>query len=329
MRNFLLIFIFCFSSLSLSAADKKPAPVNEDAFLVQKEIAVWPTAQAFDSQVPINNCQAVRLDDNWFLTSAHCVYTPCATQPCTVEIVLAESVDLLVQARIKHSTTFPNVYIYRGFFPGQNRISGMDVALIRLDPQKAEYTYVNLQNGEPLSAQEFEQKLRFDAEAQAQMNAKGVRMLSVAGTPTVQLKQQIVVPKSTAGVISYLPSYSPEVYFVKDLEHFISPGFGVQKGNSGGGVFTRSGDLVGIVSSLLYSQNGMATFHDETGKTLLTLKNANSYFMFTGFNGATLNFIRNKVPHLRTVSIVPDFATPSNKKFDAIIKAEEEVSMHF
>ena len=51
--------------------------------------------------------------------------------------------------------------------------------------------------------------------------------------------------------------------------------------------------------------------------------------MFTGFNGSTLNFIRNKVPGLCTVGVVPDFATPSKKKFDAIVKAEQEASMQF
>lgn len=329
MRKFTLLFIYGLFTPFLFAAKPAPEPVNENAFLVQKEISVWPTDKTFDSQVPVYSCQAVRLDQNWFLTSAHCVYSACAARPCTVDITLAESESLLARARVKHSTTSQSVFIYRGFFPEQNRISGMDVALIRLDPKKTEYSYVNLENGAAITPEDFRQQLRLDPEAQAQLSAQGVRLLSVANAPTVLLKPQIVVPKTTAGVVSYLLGHSPEVYYVGQLQHFISPGFGVRQGNSGGGVFTRSGDLVGIVSSLLYNKDGTASFHDMDGKTVLTLKNADELFMFTGFNGTTLNFIRNKVPHLRTVRVLPDYAEKSNKKFDMIVKAEEETSMQF
>lgn len=329
MKKFALLLIYSAITSFLFAATPAPEPVNENAFLVQKEIAVWPTDKTFDSQVPVYSCQAVRLDANWFLTSAHCVYSACAFRPCTVDITLAESEGLLARARVNHSTTSQSVFIYRGFFPGQNRISGMDVALIKLDPKKADYTYVDLEGGSAVTPEVFRDKLRLDPEAQAQLSAQGVRLLSVANTPTVRLKPQIVVPKTTAGVVSYLPGSSPEVYYVGQLQHFISPGFGVRQGNSGGGVFTRAGDLAGIVSSLLYNKDGTASFHDMDGKTVLTLKNADELFMFTGFNGTTLNFIRNKVPHLRTVSVLPDYAEKSNKKFDQIVKVEEETSMRF
>ena len=329
MRKFALFCVYCLFSITLFAAKPAPEPVNENAFLVQKEIAVWPTDKTYDSAVSVYNCQSVRLDSNWFLTSAHCVYSACATRPCTVEITLAESNSLLARARVRHSTTSQSVFIYKGFFPGQNRISGMDVALIKLNPQKAEYSYIDLEDGNPITREVFQSKLRFDPEAQAQLNAKGVRLLSVANMPTIQLKPKIVVPKTMAGVVSYLPSLSAEVYYVEALQHFVAPGFGVRPGNSGGGVFTRSGDLVGIVSSLLYSKDGTASFHDEAGKTVLTLQNADDVFLFTGFNGTTLNFIRNKVPYLRTVSVLPDFAVKSNKKFNAIVKATEDTSLQF
>ncbi len=329
MRKFVLIGVYCICSSLLFAAKPAPEPVNEDAFLVQKEFSVWPTDKTFDSQVQVDQCQAVRLDENWLLTSAHCVYDACATRPCTVGIILAESAGLLARARVTHSTSSQSVFIYKGFFPGQNRISGMDVALIKLDPKKAEYSYINLEDGNPITPEVFQSKLRLDPEAQAQLNAKGVRLLSVANAPTVRLIPQIIVPKTTAGVVSYLPGQMAEVYYVGQLQHFISPSFGVRQGNSGGGVFTRSGDLVGIVSSLLYNKEGIASFHDATGKTVLALKGASGIFMFTGFNGTTLNFIRNYVPHLRTVQIMPDFAQKSNKKFDSIVKIEENTSMRF
>lgn len=328
MKHFLALLFIWGLAPALFAVEPGPAPVNENAFLIQKEISVWPTDQTFNTQVPVYNCQAVRIHPNWFLTSAHCVYSACATRPCTVQITLAES-DLTASVRVKHSTTSPGVFIYGGFFPGQNRISGVDAALIRLNPQKAEYSYTRTEDGQPLSRAEFEKLLRFDTEAQLQLNASGARLLSVAGASTARLTSGIVVPKTTNGLVSYLAGSSPEVYFVSELQHFISPGFGVRRGNSGGGVFTRSGDLVGVVSSLLYAKDGSASFQDAEGNTVITLKNAGDYFMFTGFNGSTMNFIRNKVPGLRTVGILPEFAVPSKKKFDSIVKAANAASMRF
>lgn len=328
MKNFLsLLFIGCLAP-ALYAAEPGPAPINENAFLVQKEIASWPTDQTFNTQVAVYNCQAVRLHPDWFLTSAHCVYSACATRPCTVEITLAQSADLTARVRVKHSTTSPAVFIYGGFFPGQNRISGVDAALIRFNAQKAEYSYTRTEDGQPLTRTEFEKLLRFDPEAQLQLNASGARLLNVSGVSTVRLRPGIVVPKVTNGNISYLAG-GGDVYFVDELQHFLSPGFGVRRGNSGGGVFTRSGDLAGVVSSLLYAKDGSASFQDGEGNTVLTLKNAHDYFMFTGFNGATMNFIRNKVPHLRTVSVLPEFAVPSKKKFTAVVEAANAASMQF
>ena len=133
----------------------------------------------------------------------------------------------------------------------------------------------------------------------------------------------------SAGNLGYLVSPSTDVYFVTDLQHFIAPGFGVRRGNSGGGVFTTQGDLVGVVSSLLYTQDGSASFHNDEGKTILTLQNAGAYFLFTGFNGDTLHFIRNKVPNLRTIGALNGFAEPTDKKFEDIVKAVNGKTMSF
>ncbi len=320
------LFLLSFLSVSF-AAEQQPEPVNENAFLIQKEISTWPTDKTYDSQVATYNCQAVRIHPNWFLTAAHCVYNACATRPCTVQILLAQTSQLRANIRVFHSTVSPSVYIYPGFFPGQNRISGMDAALIHFNPQKAEYSYIHLESGEPLSQAAFEKALLQDPEAKAQFEAAGARLLNVALAPTSKLKPQIIVPKTSSGVISYLFGDS-ETYFIEELQHFLSPGFGVRPGNSGGGVFTRSGDLAGMVSSILYEADGSASFQNADGKIIFTIPDAQSLFTFTGFNSGILNFIRNKVPGLRTISVIPGFATPSDKDFEGVIKAVSKASVH-
>lgn len=305
------------------AAEEIAEKIREDAFLVQKEIQIWRTDLAASSKLPIYNCQAVALDSRWFLTAAHCVYPACkGSLPCTVQITLAEG-ELRKQVRVSHSTASQKVFIYPGFFKGQNRISSVDIALIEVNPQEAEYSYAALQEGAwlPISAAEFTKQLKFAPETKAQLASRSVLLVSAANLPNSRFAKRIVVPIMQSGSLSYLVSPSADVYFVSALQHFITPGFGVRRGNSGGGVFTQNGELVGLVSSLLFAGDGSASFQDDEGKTVLTLNNAAAYFLFTGFNASTLNFIRNKMAYVRTVGALSGFAEPTEKDFQSIIKS--------
>lgn len=324
-----LTFIFCVSAFAQEEAEGRP--VREDAFLVQKEINIWRSDKTYDTQARVYSCQAVRIHRNWFLTAAHCVYTACSgSQPCTVEITLAEA-DLRQLVRVYHSTSSQRVFIYPGFFPGQNRISSVDVALVRFEPETAEYAYAaqGKEGWTKISQERFYSLLKESPETQAQLSASNVRLIGAANLGNSLFRPGIVVPKTVNGVVSYLQSPSDDIYFVEKLQHFLSPGFGVRRGNSGGGVFTPQGDLAGLVSSLMYSKNGSASFYDADGKALLTLKNARDYFMFTGFNGATLNFIRNKVPSLRVIGADMGYTEPVNKNFEEMVKLINGSPMNF
>jgi len=315
--------------LLVGAQESFNAPkVNEDAFLVQKEISTWRTDKANNSKVAVYNCQAVRLSREWFLTAAHCVYNACRDGlPCTVQITLAEG-EMRQLARVNHTTTSKTVFIYPNFFPGQNRISSVDVALVKLSG--AEYFYdawdSETKQWLPISRKEFEKQLSESPETKAQLNAAGARLIGAVNLPSARFLPQVVVPKMTDGSLSYLGSVG-EVFFVKELQHFIAPDFGVRRGNSGGGIFTPSGDLVGVVSSLLYTPNGSASFKNDDGQTLVTLQNARDYFLFTGFNGATLNFIRSWVPDLRVIGAENGFVEPTEQDFKTIIKNVNQSSL--
>lgn len=326
MKNILILSLFLSLFVPAYAQEKEPA-VNENAFLVQKEIATWETSQTYNSKARVYSCQAVRVHKNWFITAAHCVYASCRdSKSCTVQITLAEA-ELKADVRIMHSTASPRVFIYSGFFPGQNRISGVDAALIYFDPETAHYLFANMETGESLEYDQFKKLLRFSPETKAQYQAYGVRLINSATAPTAKLNPVLAVPRVSRGVVSYRLS-ATDNFFVERLKHFISPDFGVRQGNSGGGVFTADGDLIGIVSSGLFTGKDLA-FHDEEGKTVFTLKDASSFFFFTGFNGSTMGFIRNKVPSLRTISLVPFFAEPTEQDFNDIIKQVEGTSMVF
>ena len=325
MRQSIVLWLMLLVGLHASVLAQETEKVRENAFLVQKEIAVWRTDKAGFGKTQVYSCQAVRLAPGWFLTAAHCVYNACRDSlPCTVQINLAEDGELRQTVRINHSTTAKNVFIYEGFFPGQNRISSVDVALIKLD-DSARYFYQawneKTQSWESISQAQFDKAGKYSPEINAQLNSMGPLLVGAANLPTAKFLPTPVVPRLDEGTLTYLVAPSSEVFFVKELQHFISPGFGVQRGNSGGGVFTAHGELVGLVSSLLYGQDGSASFRDDEGKTVLTLKNARDYFLFTGFNGSTLNFIRNHVPDLRVVGAENGFIEPTDKDFNAMIKS--------
>lgn len=324
-----LLLITC---ASVWVVGQEEAPkVREDVFLAQKEISVWRTDKTEDSRVPVYSCQALRIHANWFLTAAHCVYPACrGSLPCTVQVTLAQG-ELSESVRIYHSTASKKVFIYEGFFPGQNRISSMDVALIKFDPTGADYSYAVLEEGawQSISKKQFNKLLAQSPETKAQLSATNLRLVGSVNLPNSRLVPQLAVPLMRGGNLSYLVSPSPDVFFVTELQHFISPDFGVRRGNSGGGVFTVGGDLVGLVSSLVYSPDGSATFKNDEGKTVLTLRNASDLFFFTGFNGSTLNFIRNHVPDLRVIGADNGFVKSTDKKFSSIIKTVSGLSMQF
>lgn len=340
MRKLLILTLFVLMPLWLFAQafeEEQEAEenfVNENAFLVQKEISVLPAGERGKDYALQYSCQAVRLSEEWFLTAAHCVYGSCnGTKDCDIEIVLAEA-ELKAVARVSHSMTDKRVYIYGGFYPGQNRVSGLDVALIKMDKHTSEFAYAkpSADGGwTRISEGEFNRLLRQAKETKLQMQAMNPLFISSASAPTSQLNARLAVPKLTSGVVSYLTGPDKTTYYVKELEHFISPDFGVRKGNSGGGVFTTSGELVGIVSARIYNKDGSASFYDEKGQVSLTLDNAANYFLFAGFNGKTLNFINTTAGSVRTVdAILNSLVTPvpeEKRNFKKIISLVNGVSL--
>lgn len=338
-KLFLLpVFILLFSALFAQEAQDEQDPlqpaVNENAFLVQKEIAILPAAERDKDYGLQYACQAVRLSEQWFLTAAHCVYAACkGTKACDVEITLAEA-ELKAVARVSHSVTDKRVHIYNGFSPAQNRVSGLDVALIQMDKAATEFAYAK-PDGQGgwvrISEAEFNRLLRRAPETKAQFSAMNPLFISSSSAPTSKLNATLAVPKIVDGNVAYLTGAKDNTYYVKELEHFVAPDFGVRKGNSGGGVFTTSGELVGIVSARIYNADGSASFYDEKGQLSLNLENASNYFLFAGFNGRTLNFINTRAGSVRTIdAVLNSLVTPvpeEQRNFKKIISLVNAVPL--
>ena len=213
-----------------------------------------------------------------------------------------------------------NVFIFPGYNPRQNRSSSFDVALIRLAPQERDWAFFAPRGGKRFSREQFEKQLDVYPESRAQWNAKRPRLLTFDAAVSARLTPAIAVPRVENGGVSWLYNAGGQAYFISELQHFVSTDFGVRQGNSGGGVFTADGQLVGVVSMSFTGKGNRMQFKDADGKAVSTLQNADAYFVFTGFTSAVSAFIRGHVPGVFSVGAVPQAAELTNEKFTRIIK---------
>lgn len=305
--------------LALQARAQEAAPAfMPNQFLNQYEI--WINGS--------HRCQAVQLQKDWFLTAAHCV-RPACDKHCSVMVIVTEGREVSAAARIQHTAELPSVFAYPGYRRGLHTSGNVDVALFRLTPKAYEMAFTDKKTGQPLEREMFEEKLRSDSNAGAHWDAflspPRVRILSFASNQTARLKGLIGVPRLEAEGIAMFNSGKNDVFYVRELDHLLTLNFGVEPGMSGSGVITRGGELVGVVSSGLYMQ-GATKFYNTKGEVTATLDNSQNYFLFTGFTGYTLNFIRSTMKHTEqfgTMDAVRDgFAVAEpNRKFNQVIEA--------
>lgn len=315
-----------FISFALHAQEEPLFYAND--FVNQNEIEV------FDKQYSAR-CQAVRIHPNWYLTAAHCVKPFCDGGECFVQINLVQG-DLSARAFVAHTKAKPTVFAYEGFNMRQNRSSNFDVALIRYAPYNTQY--VNNKTGLEMTRKTFAEAAAKDTRASAQwqaaVNPKRVRLLNFSTAESSLLKRVVAVPRIHERGIFFYQSGGAPVYYVKELQHLLTANFGVEKGMSGSGVLTNTGELAGVVSSAVSNANGTASFYDDRGKLVARFDNLNNYFLFAGFNGTTLNFIRNTLAKygdsMADVGVVTadgEFASPAKRSFKQIMRLIDGVEI--
>ena len=100
MRKFFVFFILCLLARSLFAIEIFVHKTNE------KKGAM---------------CQAVRIKDNWFMTSAHCVLPYCENSPCEAEIPLGKTTkeNISWPDKAKTSRTYYDIALINFYLGGQ------------------------------------------------------------------------------------------------------------------------------------------------------------------------------------------------------------------
>lgn len=283
MKKLLFILTLCM----LATAFVQAATVYADDYL-------------FQNQIYINDqysCQAVRIHPNWLLTSAHCVKQYLGKPSCSIRIMVAEGKNASASV-LKEDCD--EVYIHTEQTEDQKKQLVWDIALIRFMMPQSEDEYEFLdKDGNMILKEEFKKELAMDSSLRIAWKGRHLRVF-----PSLYmyknkhgkfLRNKLLVPRWTNGVFTYLNSTERVAYLGEKENLWVTPGFGVEEGNSGGAVLAvrkhKQPVLIGIVTA---KEDNRDMFSEENKQWVPDLAKAKELFIFTGFGqDTTAKFILN------------------------------------
>ncbi len=278
----LLCAVFC--ALTLQAEVSVISVTDEDKHTRKEDF--YHTFEYFISSAnQQSKCQATRIAPRWFATAAHCVKDACQKN-CTLRMDLLDT-PVSAFAEVPHTAAKPTVFVHPGYQPKQ--LVKNDFALIKLDVTRAPKTYYRRAKtaGTPhtaLSEKQFTAWLMRNPRTHSQYR----HVLSPQLPPIAVFDNGNYVLDRNLSVISIFDGkrtvkQDPHpVYYVKDLGYAYTTNFGIQKGMSGSGVMTNTGELIGIISAYVG-----ADLYKGTQK----IKHEN-WFMFPVFNESLVSFMQ-------------------------------------
>lgn len=264
---FLIVFLTVFSAPAQAA-------VTANDYVSQKELTV-----SYGTKK--HTCQAVRIHENWFLTAAHCVEM-CKSTACDTRVLLAVG-KVSAQALFAADDIFIPTGYREVTEKGVKTHTFWDVALLRYHKDSVIY---EAQDGGVSSAEHFQQALKSDSDLSAQWEGALKPKL-----PTVYVYQQkdvravhtnLMVPLWTDGEMSFLSQPEQVLYLGQNQSLWASAGFGVESGNSGGGVYFSKKGLMGIATAKRVND-----LPAEVKKDYPAFDANSAFFLFNGFSKKT------------------------------------------
>lgn len=287
MYKFLFFAVVLLSSLTVNAEE---SAFYADHFLNQSQIIV-------SGGKSVGSCQAVRILPKWYLTAAHCVRPYCDKQ-CQITVKLLQG-ELEASAVITHGMPDERVLVPTQFNPNDIKSVRYDVALIRFDPDEQDYTFADTRAGEWLDKNSFLKKLKSSSyrDQQQQWNALQTarpKLWIVTNVFSRQVESALAVPALRPDGIYFQTAEPKSFHYFTELQHFMGPNFGVEKGMSGAGVITPQGEVLGIVSANLGGARKLITYN-ENDEPVGVIPYSSSYFLFTPLSPSNAAFIRSKI----------------------------------
>lgn len=236
-----------------------------------------------------SKCQAVRLNDTWFLTAAHCVLPSCESK-CEVRTTLISNNMFEIALETKHNSLGKKA-VYTHPKAKENN-SSYDIALINFEDNNSNFIYKD--TSYTYTREQFLKIYTSQADIaleKAQKFTNPPTILLIKNSPNLTLpkilKRNLIVDSIWGADVSSL--HSRDTVFYSPKNKFIyTRNFGIKQGISGSGVFTDKNELVAVVSSVT-----------NTERTILSENKTEqvNFSVFSTFDEETENFLR-KVPYL-------------------------------
>jgi hypothetical protein len=203
----------------------------------------------------VSKCQAVRIGKSWYITASHCLFPRCE-EGCNITVRLVVTPNYEMDAHTEHSAKTPRVFNNEKVNLAKIK-SAYDIALLHMPANKIEYSYIIPQRNRRITKEQF---LKIIPNAGIYTKAlNGTNLPSIlyidSSYPAV-LDREISVVSIWDGNREVLPAQGP-LYYMPMQKYIFAENFGIKEGNSGSGVMTNTGELVGIVSatSILTDKN--------------------------------------------------------------------------
>jgi len=268
----LLLVVFCAPFVSAK-------PYNDYTF--QKQLIVTYGEKA-------HTCQAVRIHKNWFLTAAHCLVM-CQDTACKTRILLAQGDNVSAYASFASS----DIIIPEGYREITNKgvqtHTFWDIALLRY---RKNITYEDA-HGSIISRDDFQQALDTDKALKIQWKGatspKIPTLYVYQGENEREISTNLTVPLWDNGEMTLLSEPEQVLYFGQNHSLWGSAGFGVDEGNSGGGVYLSKDALLGIATAKRVND-----LPEDVRRDYPAFQNNSEFFIFNGFSRkTTFAFIEN------------------------------------
>ena len=195
-------------------------------------------------------CQAVRLAKNWFITAAHCVEEPCSNGACSFQARLIVGPNY----EVDFTTTQDKKLSKKIFKFDKTKLDNSkilyDIALIYFDPKETKTVFKDTSTRRVISEAEFLRRIPNRAVYLRALNGTHLPTILVLNTRTpAVLKRNLSVISIWSGQKTLLKNSKLPVFYSPTLSNIVTKNFGVIKGNSGSGVMTNTGELLGILSA--------------------------------------------------------------------------------
>lgn len=318
MKRFLLFFTSLFLLSHQASAEVSFITVSDESSYNEVEDFSNTYEINFNrhGEKNINKCQAVRLDEYWFLTAAHCVENACRDN-CSFQARLIVGPNYEADMTVTHTPQSPKIFKHEKA-KLDKRSSSYDLALLYFKPSETKVVYKDMSIRRALTEEQFLQRIPNES-----LYYKAVKGTNIPNLLIVNEKEGKELNRSISAISIW--DGKREVLDAKDSlvyspqqKLFFTKNFGIIKGISGSGVMTNTGELVAIVSAI-----GSVGIYNKKTKKYDPL----SIVYLSAFDQEVVDFIHEHVGSFGYIEATPEYWGNLNAKQKELLNLLDTVNL--